>query len=90
VNSITKSFQLLAAPKIFFAAIPSICDNDSAYQINQVLEKSGMQGVGIFSGAGVNNNGLFKPFMYGTYPIQYAFTAANGCKDSAMQTITVW
>lgn len=90
INSVIKTFNLLAKPKIVFPAISSLCKNNPAYPIATPVELSGMAGNGIFSGKGVNAKGLFTPNMAGTFTLQYLFTANNGCKDSAVQPITVW
>ncbi|MBS1600054.1 MAG: gliding motility-associated C-terminal domain-containing protein [Bacteroidetes bacterium] len=83
--------NILPSPKISFGAINDVCNNDSSFIITQVSESSGLQGIGVFSGNGVSPTGFFdlSKIVAGVYPIQYKFTATNGCADSATQPVTV-
>jgi len=87
----TATINILLSPKISFGALPAICKNDSSFTITQATEISGIQGSGLFYGNAVMASGFFNPSLVnpGTYPIEYKFTAVNGCSDSSIQPITV-
>ena len=87
----TATINVLPSPTVSFAALPTLCKNDSSFTITQAAETSGIQGSGFFYGNGVSSAGFFNMSSVspGTYPIAYKYTATNGCVDSAIQPIVV-
>lgn len=78
-------------PQIQFNAIADVCSNVPSFSLN-ATEISGIAGNGgVFSGLGVNSNGLFTPSTVfdGTTKIKYTYTANNGCMAFKEQSITV-
>lgn len=86
------AITVLASPQIRFDSIPAVCDNSLPFQITQASLVQNFNGSFSYAGTGVNSSGLFNPVLSGagTFPVQYMFSAANGCKDSATRTVTVW
>jgi len=82
---------LLASPEIEFNKIDPICLNGGTIQLD-ATEIGGLAGGGVFTGKGVNNGGMFNPFVAGVgkHIITYTFTAENGCVDQKMQTVEVY
>lgn len=81
---------LHANPVITLSSIGPLCQNDAPVQIAE--NKNGFSGTGVFSGPGVSSTGLFNPTTVGpgTFTINYAFTAVNGCGYSTAQQVTVY
>jgi gliding motility-associated-like protein len=90
-DEITKNLTLLASPEINFDPLTSVCLNNPAFQLG-ATEIGGLVGVGVYSGVGVSNSGLFNPQIagVGVHEITYTFTAANGCLASKTQSIEVY
>jgi len=63
----------------------NICNNDTILNLG-----NGIPAGGVFSGTGVSGN-QFKTSISGpgTYLIYYAYTDVNGCKNTAMDTLSV-
>ncbi|MFY7652479.1 MAG: PKD domain-containing protein, partial [Chitinophagaceae bacterium] len=61
IDSSFETITLLAAPKLVFNPIASICNNISSKLITEALETSGISGIGIFKGTGISSNGNFSP-----------------------------
>ncbi|MEY5046389.1 MAG: hypothetical protein RL713_1614, partial [Bacteroidota bacterium] len=84
------------SPVVTFNTIPGICldtENRSLLSLASQIDVTGITaGAGSFSGPGVNAGGLFSPYLVGAgdFPIQYTYTASNGCFDSKTQSIKVW
>lgn len=92
MKEVTKTVTLLAAPKVQFLPLNSICDNVIPVQFNQASQVGNLAGTGVYFGKGVTANGIFDPVLVGigTNTIGYRYFANNGCVDTAYQTITVW
>jgi gliding motility-associated-like protein len=92
MKEVTKTVTLLAAPKVQFLPINSICENVVPVQFNQATEIGNLTGTGAYFGKGVTATGIFDPVLVGMGidSIGYRFLATNGCVDTAYQTITVW
>jgi Zn-dependent metalloprotease len=75
----------IGGTQVAFAPLAPVCDNQPAFALT-----GGSPSGGVYSGPGVGG-GNFDPAQAGagTHNIVYTFTDANGCQDSAMQTITV-
>jgi len=73
-------------PTVTYTASPSMfCDN-----VSSVVLSGGTPAGGIYNGTSVSGNS-FSPLTAGsgTFLINYVFTDANGCTDSAASNITV-
>jgi gliding motility-associated-like protein len=81
-----------ASPLTQFNALVGVCLNDAPFTLGQATEMGGLSGTGVYTGPGVNANGLFNATGagVGTHTILYTFTAANGCVSRSNQTIEVW
>ena len=92
VDEIIKPVSIKASPKVQFNNIPGTCLNAPSYQLTQGIETGGLTGVYTYSGDGINVSGLFNPSKAGVgiHNINYLFVAADGCRDSAVNTIEVW
>lgn len=91
VNVLEKQVTISAVPKVVFTALKSVCQEINPFQITQAKELNGVDGKGVYSGAGVSVDGLFSPAAAGTgsHVIKYVFTNTSGCADSLSQTIVV-
>ena len=89
-NTISRTFSLVANPTVFFNPLPALCSNFPPYQIIEAGEITGINGVGTFSGSGVQASGLFTPYTAAQIPIQYLYETYRGCRDSSTQVITVY
>jgi hypothetical protein len=81
-NSASQTLTVNTAPTVTLAAFTALCDNAGAV----VLSGESPAG-GSFSGTGVTA-GSFDPSA-GTQTITYSYTDANGCTNTASQTLTV-
>ncbi|NCU04141.1 MAG: PKD domain-containing protein [Chitinophagaceae bacterium] len=92
VNEVIKTITVNASPLTQFSALFGVCVNDVPFQLGQGSEMGGLTGSGVYTGPGVNSNGLFNPLNAGTgtHTIRYTFTAGNGCISTSDQTIEVW
>lgn len=88
-SSITQTFTLISSPLVLFNSVTPRCDNQPAFLLTEAAETTGANGIGSFSGNHVSAVGLFTPQVAGSFPIQYLFTNAAGCRDSASQTVQV-
>ncbi len=72
-------------PVVTWQALPNVCANDVAITLS-----GGLPSGGTYSGPGVAA-GQFNPQAVGagTYTLAYTFSDANGCADSATESITV-
>lgn len=83
---------LNAAPEVTFTSLSPVCQQVAAFQFTQAKEVHGvLTGAGIYSGGGINSQGIFNPATAGegSHTITYTFTASNGCKDEKTQVIVV-
>ena len=80
-----RSILVKPLPDVQFAAFTPVCQNDSSF----ILDLGTPVG-GTYSGPGVSNT-VFNPAASGAgaFSIVYAFTALNGCTDTASSMITV-
>ncbi len=91
-NENSQTITVYAVPEVEFTSIPPVCLNEPAFMLTQATEKFGVQGKGIYSGAGVNSSGLFDPVIagIGTHTITYSFVSTDGsCTDVKTQDIVV-
>ncbi len=73
-------------PSVDFATIPDVCEDAAAFDLSQ-----GSPAGGTYSSIGITTSPEFDPSVpgAGTHTITYTYTDANGCTNSATQTITV-
>lgn len=92
VNETQQTITLNASPKVQFNAINAVCTNIDPFTITEAREINGISGTGVFGGSSISSSGLFNPQVAGEglHTITYTFTAANGCTDTASQTINVY
>jgi gliding motility-associated-like protein len=90
VSTKDTTITLAAQPKVVFAPLDNICQNAMPVTLTQVQVMNGAVGNGWYTGAGITNNTLDPMLLSaGIYPVQYTFTTAIGCRDSATQHITI-
>ncbi len=84
-NSAQFNVGVNALPVVTFSTVSSICEDASSVLLSNVFPSGG-----VFSGTGVSGN-LFEPAVagVGTFVLQYDYTDANGCANSAQTSITV-
>lgn len=92
VDEVIKTITVNASPLTQFNTLFGVCLNDVPFQLMQGSEMGGLSGTGVYTGPGVNANGLFNPGNagVGTHSIRYTFNASNGCVSTSDQTIEVW
>ncbi len=80
------------SPEVKFDPLTNVCLNTASFSLTQASELTGIPGSGIFSGPGVDENGVFDPSLSGVgdFDITYTFMANDGCSDSKIQRITVF
>lgn len=92
VNETQQTITIKASPVVQFTSMNPVCAAIDPFRITQASEINGISGNGVFTGAGISNNGLFNPQAAGAgeHSILFTYTAANGCTDAASQTILVY
>lgn len=77
-------------PNVTFSTVTDVCEGNQIISFNNYSPVPTSAQTGVFSGTGVVNNTFDVGIAgVGTFPIQYAFTDENGCKDSVVSDITV-
>jgi|GEM_PF-2927765 len=86
VNSATDTIEVNPLPVVTFTLQAGICVDDSPISL------SGSPSGGTFSGTGVVSGNTFDPVAAspGIHVITYTYTDANGCTQSANQSIEVY
>ena len=84
-RSASKLFTVNPLPTVTMGAVGTYCTTDAPFTLTQ-----GSPSGGTYSGIGVSNN-VFSPLVSGagTRTITYTFTNANGCTNSASNTVIV-
>jgi hypothetical protein len=84
-STATQSITVQPLPTVSLTAFTPVCVNASAFTLT-----GGTPAGGTYSGTGVSG-GSFNPAVagVGSHVITYSFTDANGCTNSATQSITV-
>jgi hypothetical protein len=90
-NEVDQTINILPSPHVQFAAIPPLCYIDTAVDLTEVSELTGISGVGAFSGRGVTAGGVLNPMRAGPGPdtLRYVYSAADGCSDTAFQALYI-
>ncbi|TVR78845.1 MAG: PKD domain-containing protein, partial [Chitinophagaceae bacterium] len=86
-ESITKQVEVFELPAVSINTLPEFCVSESQY----VLTEGSQHPQGVYSGTGVDNNGVFSAANagIGTHLITYTYVDSNGCENSASTTVTV-
>lgn len=84
-NDSTQQINVYDLPVVSFDPLPNMCADDDPLTLS-----GGMPAGGTYSGPGVTS-GVFDPAAAGpgTHTIMYTYEDANGCSNSAEQSITV-
>lgn len=83
-------FVVKKSPAVTMPSIADVCQSVPAFNL-VASETTGIAGKGVFSGAGVNEAGLFNPTIAaGTYVINYTYTSEEGCKDAKSVSFKVY
>jgi len=95
ISCVAESAQLItlkASPKIKFNSLKNVCEQDPAFIVTQASAVNGIEGTGIYSGAGISATNIFTPVTAtpGLHLIRYTFTANNNCSTSVEEPITVY
>lgn len=90
-NELDQQITIQPSPHVQFSNIPPVCAYDSAFNLTQASELTGITGSFLYSGKGISSAGVFDPRIAGAGvdTLFYKYTGANGCTDSAYQTIYV-
>jgi len=91
MQEIKQMVTLKASPLTTFDALPPVCEEVLPYLIRAGKETEGSIGSGIYSGQGIDADGLFTPRVAtpGIDSLHYTFTNTNGCYSRSDQTILV-
>jgi gliding motility-associated-like protein len=94
-NAITKIVTLNQSPKVSFVKPRDICgDASERLIVPQASTISTVPGIPNYFGKGIINSitGLFDPSVSdtGKHAIKYLHISDKGCRDSGIQSITVW
>ena len=92
LQEMPRSVTINAAPRTQFDGLPPVCEEVAPYLITAGRETEGIAGAGIYSGLGIDGDGLFTPRVAtpGIDTLHYTFTGANGCFSRSDQTILVY
>ncbi len=90
-NETDQAVNIEPSPHVQFAAIPPLCDLDTAVDLTEGIELTGLGGIPSFIGRGVTSGGVFNPLKAGpgTDTLLYVYSATDGCSDSAYQTVFI-
>ncbi len=90
-NETDQSVSIEPSPHVQFAAISPLCDLDTAVNLTEGIELTGLGGVSSFHGRGVTTGGVLNPLQAGpgTDTLRYVYNATDGCSDSASQTVFI-
>jgi PKD repeat protein len=90
-NATDQSVSIEPSPHVQFAAIPPLCYLDTAVNLSEGIELTGLGGVPAFYGRGVTTGGVLKPLQAGpgTDTLLFVYNATDGCSDSAYQTVFI-
>ncbi len=91
-NEIKVPVTIKASPQIQFNTFDKICAGDKPFMFTQASEINFLNGIGTYTGDGINAIGLFNPAAAneGKHIIRYTFLAANNCTAFAEQPIVIF
>jgi gliding motility-associated-like protein len=81
----------LPAPAVTFSPLGAVCYDKEPFVLDAASETTGLAGTGVYSGAGMNADGIFSPAAAGSgaHEIKYTYIASDGCPAAGSSTITV-
>jgi len=90
-NEQDQTINVLPSPHAQFASIPPLCAIDTAVNLVEASELTGLAGLGSFSGRGIMAGGALNPLRAGPGEdtLQYIFAATDGCSDTAYQAVYI-
>jgi PKD repeat protein len=90
-NAADQQITINPSPHVQFGAIPALCDVDTAVDITEATELTGLVGAGVFRGRGLTSGGVLNPLRAGPGidSLTYSYTAADGCSDTAYRTVFI-
>ncbi|HXB43941.1 MAG TPA: PKD domain-containing protein [Puia sp.] len=90
-NETDQQITIQPSPHVQFSAIPVVCDYAPPYNITEAIELTNAPGSFVFFGKGLSSDGLLDPKQAGVGidTLLYTYTGANGCRDSAFQTVNI-
>jgi gliding motility-associated-like protein len=79
------------SPHAQFTAVPALCAYDTLVNVTEASELTGMPGSYSFGGGGITRGGVINPRLAGagTDSLLYVYSAADGCNDTAYQTVYI-
>ena len=82
---------VVPSPQVRFDLPGSVCYENAPFRLNQGEETSGLAGIGVYSGPGIDAFGNFLPSLAGAGPhlLTYTETAPDGSVDSASSSVLV-
>jgi len=88
-TTITTVFSV--RPQLAYLALGAVCESNTATSVATAIVTNGVNGTGVYRGAGTSANGTFNPGTAGpgTHTIWYVFTSTGNCIDSISQSINV-
>ncbi len=90
-NSTDQRITINPSPHVQFGAIPALCEVDTAVDITEATELTGLVGTGVYYGRGLTAGGVLNPLRAGPGidSLKYSYTATDGCSDTAYQTVFI-
>ena len=91
ISEFNRVISVKATPVIKFEVLSSVCEETMSLKIS-ANEINNLPGKGVFSGAGMSDDGTFNPKLAGPgiHAIDYTFTTIHGCSIYKTQTIEVF
>lgn len=90
-KSTEKRITIRPSPQLAFDALAPVCEEVIPFRVTTARPLPPATGAGIFSGDGIDADGLFHPERAGggTHTLTYTFTGDNGCRASIDREIIV-
>jgi PKD repeat protein len=90
-NETDQTVTIKPAPHAVFAAVPPLCDIDTAVNLSEGSELAGLPGTSYYSGKGITDGSVLNPLKAGAGAdsLLFVYSGANGCSDTAYQAVWV-
>ncbi len=90
-NATDQKITINPSPHVVFGAIPALCDIDTAVDVTEATELTGLTGTYVFAGRGITARGVLDPVKAGpgADTLMYSYTATDGCSDTAFQSVFI-
>jgi PKD repeat protein len=90
-NATDQKITINPSPHVEFGAIPAFCDIDTAVDITEATELTGLTGTYFFAGRGITARGVLDPVKAGpgADTLMYSYAATDGCSDTAYQSVFI-